>query len=88
MNSMWRRGTLGSIRPRTSSMTSNTSRERRARGASRTMMSPLFWAVANMPSSAPVRRAVPVISGVVARMLSATPTWRFVSSSAVPPGVK
>ena len=52
------------------------------------MTSPEFCAVANIPSSAPVRRDVPVISGVAASTPSATPTWRFVSASAVPPGVK
>ena len=88
MNSMCRRGTAVPISSRTWSMTAKTSRERRLRGVSRTTMSPEFCAVAKNPSSAPVRRAVPVTSGVAARMLSAMPTSRLVSARAVPPGVK
>ena len=44
--------------------------------------------VANSPSSAPVRRDVPVISGVAARIFSTMCSWRSVSASAVPPGLK
>ena len=41
----------------------------RSRGLRRATMSPVFCSVANRPSSAPVRRDVPAISGVAARML-------------------
>ena len=85
---MCRRGAAAETLVRTSSITSKMSRERRLRGASRATMSPLFCVVANSPSSAPVRRDVPSISGVAASTPSAMPTWRFVSASAVLPGVK
>ncbi len=82
------RGTAAAIRSRTSSITAKMSRERWLRGVNRATMSPVFCAVAKNPSSAPVRRDVPVISGVAARIRSAMPTWRFVSFRAVPPGVQ
>jgi len=44
-------------------------------------------AVANSPSSAPVRRDVPAISGVAATR-AGDADHRFVSSNAVPPGVQ
>ena len=49
-------------------------------------MSPVFCSVAKSPSSAPVRRDVPVISGVDARIFSTMCSCRSVSASAVPPG--
>ena len=63
-NSMRSRGTAASIFARTSSMTSAVERSRWLSGLRRTTMSPRFCSVANRPSSAPVRRDVPVISGV------------------------
>ena len=60
----------------------------RARGLSRTTMSPRFCSVAKSPSSAPVRRDVPATSGVGARIRSTMCTCRSVSASAVPPGVE
>ena len=47
-------------------MTAKMSRERFDGGLRRATMSPVFCAVANNPSSAPVRRDVPSIYGVAA----------------------
>ena len=81
-------GSSSSKAPRSSSMTSSELRARWDRGFSRTTMSPVFCAVANRPSSAPVRRAKPATSGVALRTFSMRPTIRSVSGSDVPAGVQ
>jgi hypothetical protein len=58
------------------------------RGFSRTRMSPEFCAVANSPSSEPVRREYDATSGVSATTFSMIRTWRSVSLSALPAGVR
>ena len=86
-NSMRSRGTAASTLPRISSMTSNDVRVAVAlRLSAERRYRRVFCSVANRPSSAPVRRDVPVISGVEARMFSRMCSWRSVSARAVPPG--
>ena len=51
-------------------------------------MSPVFCAVANRPSSDPVRREYDATSGVAASTFSIARTCRSVSSSAEPAGVR
>ncbi len=51
-------------------------------------MSPRFCSVAKQAQLEPVRREVPVISGIPAMIFSTTRSSRSVSASAVPPGVQ
>ena len=51
-------------------------------------MSPVFCAVANRPSSDPVRREYDATSGVSEMTFSIARTWRSVSASALPAGVR
>ena len=88
MNSTSIRGTALSTRLRTSSITAKMSRSRSPWGFSRATMSPVFWPVANIPISAPVRLAVAVISGVESMIRSTMWSCRSVSSSRVPVGVR
>lgn len=62
------RGAADSIFVRASSITSWLERLRELAGVSRATMSPVFCSVANSPSSAPVRREIPEISGIDIRI--------------------